>query len=165
MLQVCEKVDGSFKPSRDAILRAIQWVIANNIDVVNMSLVTKYSSNIDEAVTDAAVNHGIVFVAAAGNRGLNNHFAVDSDGFVRRSKGKSAPAFPSSNPYVISVGGLDSSGQIAHYSDKSADLYADGKILGQEGSSFASARIAGQIAGILQGQPRLPKDVLLSYLR
>ena len=42
MLQVCTKERGQLKPSRSAILKAIQWAVDNDIDVVNMSLVVKY---------------------------------------------------------------------------------------------------------------------------
>lgn len=165
MLQVCENRDGRFKPSKPAILQAIRWAVENDIDVVNMSLVVQYSKEIDEAVTEAAVKHGIVFVAAAGNKNLSNHFATDSDGFVRRRTKAVAPAFPSSNPHVISVGGLDENGQIASYSDKLCDIYDNGKILGQEGSSFAAARITGKVARVLARSPQAAKSALLMALQ
>jgi minor extracellular protease Epr len=165
MLQVCENRDGRFKPSKAAVLQAIRWAVENQIDVVNMSLVVKYSKEIDAAVTEAAVKHGIIFVAAAGNKGLSSHFSADSDGFIRKQSKAVAPAFPSSNSNVISVGGLDERGQIASYSHKLCDIYDNGKILGQEGSSFACARVTAKVARILARSPQATKSALLMTLQ
>src|SRR3989338_4890877 len=39
MLQVFEMIGNEGRPSRDAILQAINWCMANGINIVNMSLV------------------------------------------------------------------------------------------------------------------------------
>src|SRR3989338_8498760 len=53
MLQVCEKKNGTLRPSRSAILQAIKWCIEHEINIVNMSLVTKYDKDIEDAITNA----------------------------------------------------------------------------------------------------------------
>lgn len=146
MLQVCEKVNGEYKPSQAAVQKAIDWIVQNNIDVVNMSLVMRFNRDIENSITNASTSHGIVFVAAAGNRTLASHFAADQNGYITKSSKIIKPAFPASVPSVIAVGGLDDRGQIAPYSDKTCDIYDYGKILGHEGSSFACARVTGKIA-------------------
>ncbi|MFH1359447.1 MAG: S8 family serine peptidase [Candidatus Omnitrophota bacterium] len=164
MLQVCEQTSGTLKPSRQAILMAIDWSIEHNIDIVNMSLVTKYDEKIEKAIIDASTSHGIIFIAAAGNKTLASHFSADSDGFIHRVSKPVEPGFPASSEHVISVGSKDEFGQIASYSDATCDLYADGKILGQEGTSFSSARITARAAKILSQIPHATSEIVLSYL-
>ncbi len=146
MLQVCEKVNGEYRPSQAAVQKAIDWIVQNDIDIVNMSLVMRFNREIENSITNASTSHGIVFVAAAGNRTLASHFAANPNGYITKSSKTIKPAFPASVPSVIAVGGLDDRGRIASYSDKTCDVYAYGKILGQEGSSFACARVTGKIA-------------------
>ena len=167
MLQVCEISDGKAKPSRDAILKAIAWAVENHMDIVNLSLVLKYDERIEKAITDAATSHGILFVAAAGNRTIASRFAADEKGYVHKVQRTVKPAFPASDPHVIAVGGLDESGNIAKYSDKTCDIYEKGSILGQEGSSFACARVTGRIAQALSaGQiPASTKQAVLAFLK
>ena len=163
MLQVCDKIDGVLKPSRNAILQAVKWCIENKMDIVNMSLVINYDREIEELINNAATSHGILFIAAAGNRTINSHFAADQDGFMHRAS-KLSSTFPAFNPHVIAVGGLNERGKIAGYSNKICDIYEKGKILGQEGSSFACARITSRVARILSVYPLSTKEEILSYL-
>jgi len=165
MLQVCHKEKGDFKPSKEAVLKAIEWVIENDIDIVNMSLVADYDRDIEKSIDKAATSHGVLFIAAAGNRSIASRFAADSDGFIRRSSEAVKPAFPSSNKNVISVGAVDYSGRITSYSDKFCDIYEDGKILGQEGTSFSCARVTSQAARILAYRTDASRDLVLSQLK
>jgi len=152
MLQVCDFIDGKFKPSKEAVLEAIKWSVENHVDVVNISTIIHYDQRIEKAIENAATSHGVLFVAAAGNQSISSRFAADSNGVMRRKLNEPKLAFPSSSKYVISVGALDLQNKIASYSIKKCDLYANGKIAGQEGTSFASARITAKIANILANQ-------------
>ena len=165
MLQVCESSNGILRPSRKAILEAIQWSIENQMDIVNMSFVTRYDDAIQEAIKEAVLKHKIVFIAAAGNYGIKERYTAGEDGFMKRKGEVQKPAFPSSSPYVISVGALDSAGSTAPYSAHMSDIEAPGKLNHQEGTSFASARVTASIANLLinSNLPRDPKT-LLSYL-
>ena len=78
MLQVCDKVDGVLIPSKDAVLEAISWSVAHHVDIVNMSLVIRYDKEIAQAIEAAARDHGIIFVAAVGNKSLASRFAAHS---------------------------------------------------------------------------------------
>ena len=164
MLQVCDKIDGTLKPSRDAILAAIKWSIENDIDIVNMSLVTNYDETIEQAITNASTSHGVLFIAAAGNKNIASHFAADSHGYICKVAKLVKPAFPASNPFVIAVGGLDGQGRLAEYSDKTCDTYENGKILGQEGSSFACARVTGKAAEFLAHNSHATKAAVVAHL-
>ncbi len=166
MLQVCENLDGKLTPSPQAIIQAINWAMENDIDIINMSLVTHYNADIENLVRKASTEKGIIFVAAAGNRSVASYFAMDAQGFVTKNAEDVKPSFPSSSPYVISVGALNKQSQITKYSSKFADIYADGQIAGQEGTSFASARITAKASQILAGNPTVKdKDQILSLLK
>lgn len=165
MLQVCEKRQGRYLPSREAIFQAIQWCIKNNIQLVNMSLVTRYDSQIEKIITNASTSHGLVFVAAAGNKTIASRFASDGRGFIRRKQSLTKPAFPASSQHVISVGAVDMFGEITDYSDQTCDLYDDGKIIGQEGTSFASARITAKVASLLKTQGQLSPQHIIQKLQ
>ena len=159
MLQVCEYDNGTLAPSPAAILKAIQWCARNNIAVVNMSIVIKYDQEIDRAISEASSRQGILFVAAGGNKSLASGFAVGQDGYICRVGKSSMPAFPASNREVISVGAVDPYGYAKKYSEKVCDVYDDGKIRGQEGTSFACARVAGKVAKILNEHGRQMKKM------
>ncbi len=89
---------------------AVQHQARYNIRVVNLSLDTttpqSYKTDPLDAAVEAAWNHGLVVVAAAGNRG-------NVPGAVQYS--------PANDPYVITVGGVDENGS----SDASGDTIAD----------------------------------------
>ena len=166
MVQVCENVNGNFEPSQAAILKAIEWVVQNKINIVNLSLVTKYNNEIEKAITDASTSHGVIFVAAAGNKTIASHFATDKNGYIRKVSKVVKPGFPASNKHVVAVGAVDYDGQIASYSDKTCDIYENGKVLGQEGTSFSCARITAKAIKALSKHSSInTKEELLTYLK
>ncbi len=109
--------------------QAIYKAVNEGADVINLSFGAPYYS---QALADAinyAISRGVVVVAAAGN------------------DGGATPNFPAALPGVISVGALDSTGNVAFYSNRGADIYAPGTAYnGMRGTSFAAPYIAGQIA-------------------
>lgn len=165
MLQVCEKIDGVLKPSKEAIVKAIDWAVSQDIDIVNMSLAIRYDQEIERAIVHAATSHGIIFVAASGNKSIASQFAADSNGFIRKVNKTIRPAFPSSSEHVISVGAVDKYGRLSEYSSKSCDIYEQGEILGQRGTSFASARVTAKVAKILSARPGVDKRTIVSLLQ
>ena len=149
MLQVCEKQGFGYRPSQESVLKAIEWCVDNDIDIVNLSLVIQYNKKIEEAIKQAHYDKGILFIAAAGNRSIFNQFAVNSDGYVYSSKSNVNTMFPAACDYVLSVGAHDSLGKIAEYSANDADVYTQGSYSDVKGTSFACARITGIASRIL----------------
>ena len=83
---------------------AIGRAIALNVDVINLSVGTYANSYFVENALDQALERGIAVVAAAGNGGSP---------FV---------SFPASHPGVLSVGAVDSTGDVAAFSNHGGDL-------------------------------------------
>lgn len=85
---------------RSAIVAAQQWCIDNNIDIINASYVSMHSdrpnvsTEAEKMMLAAVIEHGIIFVAGAGNKGEYTH------------------AFPASANGVISVGALSDHGYL-----------------------------------------------------
>ncbi|MBI4128020.1 MAG: S8 family peptidase [Parcubacteria group bacterium] len=128
------------------VIEGIQWAVANNMDVVNMSLGT--SSDIQsfhDAVT-AAYNAGVVVVAAAGNSG-------------------GAVIFPAAYPEAIAVSATDSSNTIASFSSRGPEvdlaapgvsIYSTYKGTGYatlSGTSMAAPHVTGSAALVLNTAP------------
>jgi serine protease AprX len=163
-----------------------------NIRVVNMSLDSQtpqsYSTDPLDAAAEAAWMHGIVVVAAAGNRG------DDSD---------AVQYAPANDPYVITVGAVDENGTadpsddvIAGWSSRGTtqdgfhkpDVYAPGAhivsvlapgsafaamcsacqiggdYIKTSGTSMATPMIAGLVADLLQAHPNWTPDVVKGAL-
>ena len=84
--------------STDVVTEALDWAVANHMDVVNMSLGSNWGAEFSssaESSTNAA-NAGIIVVASAGNAGNNIRYIVGS---------------PSTGDKTISVAAVDSKQQ------------------------------------------------------
>ncbi len=170
----------------DGLQFAVDHQSDYNIRVVNMSLdsVTPQSYRTDplDAAAEAAWMHGIVVVAAAGNRGTDSDAVQDA---------------PANDPYVITVGGADENGtadpsddSVAPWSSRGTtqdgfqkpDVYApgahivsvlapnsafsteclpcqtDGQYIRTSGTSMAAAVVSGLVADVLQAHPTWSPD-------
>ncbi len=95
--------------SEVAIVRAIEWGIDNEIDLISMSLGSSEPSQLEREVIDAAVSRGILIFAAAGNE-------------------EYGATYPAAYSGVISVAAVDSFNEHAWFSNihKTVDLSAPG---------------------------------------
>ena len=127
------------------IIEGLDWVISNNIDVVNMSLGT--SSDV-QAFHDAVIvakNAGIVIVAAAGNSGPSNNSVI----------------YPAKYSEVVAVSATNSTDGQPSWSSRGpeVDLAAPGESIYStyrgggyrtlSGTSMATPHVAGAAALVL----------------
>jgi len=124
------------------VIEGIQWAMANNVQVINMSLGTGSDVQSFHDAVIAAKNAGIVVVAAAGNSG-------------------GAVSFPAAYPEAIAVSATDKNNVIASWSSRGpeGDLAAPGGSIYStykgtsyatlSGTSMASPHVAGSAALVL----------------
>lgn len=143
------------------IVLAINWCLANRMDIINMSFgMPDYSPTLHDAIKEAWTS-GVVVVASSGNSGKKTE--VD---------------FPARSSDAIAVGALNRRGRIASFSNsgKEVDIYAPGEAIYSawpkgrynelNGTSMAAAHVSGAIALILSRRPGLtPAEVRKALVR
>jgi subtilisin len=140
-----------------AEIAALQWAVANHLDVVNISIGNTYSLAYANAVT-AATAAGVVIVAATGNTG--------GLGVV----------FPAAYPGAVGVGALTSNHTRASYSTYGPEEWVSAPGSGitstlpgggygnKDGTSMASPHVAGVVALIRHQARHLTVDSIRAIL-
>jgi hypothetical protein len=126
--------------SADVVAQALEWLMARDVPVINMSLAGPHNALLDRLITDA-VARGRTIVAAAGNGG------------------PTAPAaYPAALPGVIAVTAVDSALHVYRFANRGpyvafaasgVDVVAanaPGGMARFTGTSFATAHVAGLLA-------------------
>ncbi|KPL68538.1 hypothetical protein SZ64_10735 [Erythrobacter sp. SG61-1L] len=157
---------------------AIDYAIAHNATVINMSLGGSGASGAEVAAIKRAADAGIVVVVAAGNDGR-----TAPDGFAR-------DLVDAGGGNVIIVGSVNSAGVISDFSNKArgytnfylaalgedVTVYLDGPqwagdqycpsptLCAISGTSFAAPQVAGAVALIAQAFPNLTATEIVELL-
>ena len=127
------------------IIEGIQWSVNNGAQVINMSLGGTYDSSALHSAVTAAVNAGVVVVAAAGNSG----------------PGDNTVNYPAKYAEVIAVSATTSSNTLASFSSRGTEVelaapgssiystYKGGGYQTLSGTSMASPHVAGAAALVI----------------
>lgn len=154
------------------LIEGLEYAIYDaDVDIINLSVAVNVSGSSDmravSEILDQAEANGVLVVAAAGNEGATK------------------PTFPARYSTVLAVGAVGPTLQPAKYSNKGVDLYAPGGdyyvypaceqngIIAQgaygvkwvQGTSLASAHVAGVAALVLAEDPHLSPAALRARLR
>lgn len=108
------KVIGSTgKGKVSAVIEAVEYAVSRNVDVINLSLGGKDSSEIEKEAVQRALDAGIVVVAAAGNDALKGNPIM----------------YPAAYDKVISVGAVNENNKRSSFSsyNRFVDLVAPGE--------------------------------------
>jgi subtilisin family serine protease len=130
--------------SADAIVKALEWMVANKVPVVNISLAGPRNAILDRLIERSVVK-GIVIVAAAGNGGPT-----------------APPAYPAALRQVVAVTAVDENRRVYRYanqgkyitvaargvSEPAAD--SNGGIGRFSGTSFATPHVSAWMARCLK---------------
>jgi len=133
------------------VIEAIDWAIANDMDIINLSLGLSSHVQLLQDAVDRAYNAGILLVGAAGNDNVG-----------------SPVNYPAKYESVIAVSSVDSRKSISSFSSTGAEIeftapgsgiastYVDGstsKYIMMSGTSQAAPHIAGFLALLKQKNP------------
>lgn len=129
--------------SADALARALEWLVASDVPVVNMSLAGPRNAILDRLITQS-VARGTLIVAAAGNGGPN-----------------APPAYPAALRPVVAVTAVDARQRVYRYANQGEYITvaargvdepaADptGGVSRYSGTSFATPHVAAWLARCL----------------
>jgi hypothetical protein len=141
-----------------AILRSIDWAVANGARVINMSFAGPQDPE-QALVLAAAAKKGVVLVAAAGNAGP-----------------KSPPLYPAADPNVIAVTATDPDDKLFIQSNRGRHIAVaapgveivapapSGTYQFTTGTSVAAAQVSGIVALLLDAKPGLTPQAVRKAL-
>jgi len=154
------KISGTDSFPTSAAPQGIMDAVQFGADVINLSLATPDDVPALRNAVEYALRHNVVVVAAAGN-----------DLRPRGREGAEGPFYPASYPGVLAVGAAAPGGALAGFSDRRTPVavtapgvnvtsaypgtFPDAYAPAQNGTSFASAFVAGVVALVRSAHPEL----------
>lgn len=136
------------------VIAGIDWAIANNLDIINLSFTAESTSSVLQAAVDNAYEQGLLIVAASGN--ADKTLPADTD-----------VLYPARYESVIAVGSIDSGKNKSKFSyyGPSLEFVAPGEniystFIGSNyerryGTSMAAPFVTGIAALYIQAYPEL----------
>lgn len=141
----------------DWTLKALDYAIDQNVDIINMSLGGPHHPELQRLIRKAQ-DKGIIVVAAAGNSGDGLKFTPEV-------------SFPGYYSEVVQVGAVDYQGNLARFSNTNDEVdvlapgvqilstYKNGQYAKLDGTSMASPHVAGALALMMSDKSDKNKPV------
>ena len=125
---------------------AIRYAVAHGARIVNLSLGGPRTSSVERSAIQFAIAHGVLIVAAAG------------DDYADR------PEYPAAllGPAGLAVAAVTRSGERAQFSNTGP--WVSVAAPGEDGTSFAAPLVTAAAAQVLQANPRLTPQQIVSVL-
>lgn len=149
-LYIARILDAQQKASIDRVIEALEWAMAEDVNIIHMSFGTKYYSEELEETIKKAYKQGILIIAAAGNDG-------------NAAEDESTIEYPAAFDEVISVGATDVDNSVMESSSTGDELDvvapgnqilstgAFGGVVVKGGTTISAAQVTG-IAAVLWGK-------------
>lgn len=136
------------------VIRAIDWSIEHNIDIINLSLASKVGSAAYEQIVNRAYEEGSLLVAAAGNDTGTNP-SVDTVEYPAKYSSAIAVASVNHNNEKGFYSSIGPAVEIAAPGERIYSTYLGNTYVMQSGTSLATAFISGQLALMKEAYPSL----------
>lgn len=158
-LYAVKVLDEQGSGSYSQVIAALEWAVANDIDIVSMSFAGRSDSRALREAIQLANNNGVLLIGAAGNNGSD------------------IVSFPALYEQVISVGAVDQYNKPAYFTNRGkVDLVAPGvhvsgltltkgAYTSGSGTSFAVPFVTGVAALLKQAQPQLQNVQIRDFLK
>lgn len=142
--------DGTTINSVRVILRSLEWLVARDVDVINLSFAGPENKLLSQALS-SVINSDVVVVAAAGNNGARAPYA-----------------YPAAVPGVIAVTALDAKNRIYKKANQGPYVMVaapgvdvilpsgEKKVSLKSGTSYGAALVSGIAALVIEQRGRLP---------
>lgn len=153
-----EKQNGSRAASAQALVRALNWLVDQNVQVINLSIAGG-DNKVLKRIVDTANGNGIVVIAAAGNGGM-----------------KAAPAYPAAYSTTIAVTALNHEAKVYVHANRGE--YIDFAMPGvriwtavpgggkyQDGTSFAAPFVTALAAAEIARNGKLDSTRIREILK
>lgn len=140
--------------STSDVIRAIDWSIEHQMDIINLSLTSKAGSEAYEQIVNRAYEKGSLLVAAAGNETLTDPSIDNVEYPARYANAIAVASINQSNKkgYFSSIGPTV---EISAPGEKIYSTYLGNGYAIQSGTSLATAFISGQLALMKEAYPYL----------
>ncbi len=149
--------------STDVVVAAIDWAVANGMDVINMSLGSTWGRGDDPDAVAAsnAVGAGVVVVASAGNSGPSPYMTGSpgtGDGVIAVSAVDSSETFPGA---IVTIGGQQieainaNGGEVGGLGELTVVRLVDDPATSEENEALGCSEAAYTKAGIVEGGNQL----------